>query len=173
VLETITPADALTILQRLLEGDAEMAKRIEDVALEILRGVNIDSVTSEVQTELESLHVEDVWDASGSTSHGYVDPGDAAWQMFEDALSPFQEQVEKYKRLSMHQEAKLCCMGILKGICDFDKESSTEYKDWAIDAPAEFFSTILDDWRKRTNKRTELAEMNEFIRENCPEWQRG
>jgi hypothetical protein len=170
ILETMTPADALTILRRLAEQDVQMAKRFEDAAMEILRGVDVDGVASEVQMELESLIVEDVWDASGSTSRGYVDPGDAAWQMFEDALEPFQEQVEKYKRLSMNQEAKFFCMGILKGIYDFHKESSTEYKDWAIDAPGEFFSIILDDWRESTKKRKDLVEMDEFMESNCADW---
>ena len=170
ILETITPADALTILRRVAEQDVEMTKRFENAAMEMLRVVDMESVASQVQMELESLDVEEVWDHSGSTSHGYVDPGDAAWQMFEDALAPFQEQVEKYNRLSMDQEAKFCCMGILKGIYDFDKESSTEYKDWTVDAPAEFFTMVLDDWRKGTKKRKDLAEMNEFMKRNCPDW---
>jgi hypothetical protein len=170
ILETITAADALAILRRLVERDAQMAKQIEDVAIEIFSDVDIDSVASEVLWELESLNVEDVWDCSGSTRDGYVDPGDAAWRMFEDALLPFQEQAEKYMQLSMNQEAKLVCMGILKGIYDFHKESESEYKDWAVDAPAEYFHAVLHDWQKSTNKRSDLAEMKRFTEKNCPAW---
>ena len=39
-------------------------------------------------------------------------------------------------------------MDILKGICKFEKYSTSEYKDWAIDAPADFFGHVLDDWKK-------------------------
>ena len=170
IVETITAADALAILRRLVERDAQMAKQIEDVAIEIFSDVDIDSVASEVLWELESLNVEDVWDRSGSTRDRYVDPGDAAWRMFEDALLPFQEQVEKYRQLSMNQEAKLVCMGILKGIYDFHKESDPEYKDWAVDAPAEYFHAVLHDWQKSTNKRSDLAEMKRFTEKNCPAW---
>ena len=173
VVETITPTDALAILRCLAEQDAEMAKRIEDGAMEILRGVDVNSVASEVQMELEFLRVEDVWDASGKTWCGYVDPGDAAWTMFEGALKPFQEQLEKYQRLSMNNEAKILCMGILKGIYDFDKESKTEYKDWAVDAPGEFFRMVLDDWREWAKNRKDLVEMDTFIKRHCPDWARS
>jgi len=170
ILEKITATDALAILRRLVEQDAQMAKQIEDVAIEIFSDVDIDSVALEVLWELESLNVEDVWDRSGSTRDGYVDPGDAAWRMFEDALLPFQEQVEKYRQLSMNQEAKLVCMGILKGIYDFHRESESEYKDWAVDAPVEYFHTVLHDWNKSTKKRRDLAEMQRFTEKNCPAW---
>ena len=170
ILEAITAEDAVTILRHLAENDADMAKRIEDVAMELFSGVDADDIASQVQMELESLNVEDVWDRSGSTSQGYVDPGDASWQMFEEALEPIEEQLNKYKELSMDTEAKLLCMGMLKGIYDFANESNTEYKDWAVDAPGEFFMIVLDDWRNWTKKRKDLAEMDEFIEKHCPEW---
>jgi hypothetical protein len=42
-----------------------------------------------VTDELESLDVDDIFDKSGARRDGYVDPGDAAFQMFEEALAPF------------------------------------------------------------------------------------
>ena len=78
--------------------------------------------------------------------------------------------IEKCKQLSMNKEAKIVCMGVLSGIYDFHRESSTEYKDWAVDAPAEFFRTILDDWRRSTKKPKDLAEMDAFIENRCPDW---
>ena len=120
--------------------------------------------------ELESLNIEDVWDRTGATSQGYVDPGEAPWQVFEEALERFEEQLNKYKELSMDREAKLLCMGMLTGIYDFGNESNTEYKDWAVDAPGEFFTLVLDDWKNWIKKRKDLAEMDEFIEKHCPEW---
>ncbi len=170
ILEAITPEDAVMILRHLAENDAELAKRMQDVAMELFSSVDVDDIASQVQMELESLNVEDVWDRSGSTSQGYLDPGDASWEMFEETLEPFEEQLNKYKDLSMDTEAKLLCMGMLKGIYDFGNESNTEYKDWAVDAPGEFFMIVLDDWRNWTKKRKELAEMDEFIEKHCPMW---
>jgi hypothetical protein len=90
--------------------------------------------------------------------------------MFEEALKPFQDEVDKYKQLSMLQQADLACQGILKGIYDFDKESATEYKEWVVDAPSEFFRGVLDDWKRLFTARPPFPRMIAFLRTHCPDW---
>ena len=90
--------------------------------------------------------------------------------MFEEALKPFLDEVEKCKRLSMFKEADLFVKGVLKGIYDFDRESSSEYKDWAVDAPGEYFGFILGDWKKQHEGRQAIDDMRKFIEKNCPDW---
>ena len=170
VLESITGTDALAILQVLAERHEHLAQEIEAVAKELLSPVEIDDVAAHVQMELEFLQVEDVWARSGATRDGYVDPGEAAWDMFEEALKPFQDEVEKYKQLSMLEEAALTCQGLLKGIYHFHKESSTEYKEWATDAPGTYFSMILDDWQKLFAGQPPRSGMQAFLQTHCPDW---
>ncbi len=172
ILDTITAADALTILRHLAEQDEKMAERIADVAMELLCGTDLDveGIAADVQSELESLHVEDVWDRSGTKRDGYVDSGEAAWEMFEEALQPFREEMERYKQLSMRREVKLYCMGILKGLYVFKKESKTEYKDWAVDAPWEYFRRLRREWQEWTKSQKDLAAMDKFVSQNCPDW---
>jgi len=55
--------------------------------------------------------------------------------MFEEALAPFLQYMERYRMLGLPERASACCLGILQGIYDFDEESSTQYKEWAVDAP--------------------------------------
>lgn len=170
ILESITGNNALSILKVLAQRDVNMKRTIENIAMEVLSGVNVDEIAVQVQTELEFLQVEDVWARAGAAEYGYVDPGDAAWEMFEEALRPFREEVEKYKQLLMSKEGMLFCQGILKGIYDFDKDSSTEYKDWAVDAPCEYFGIVLDDCKKLCKGRTPLAGMRDFLETHCPDW---
>lgn len=170
VLEAITGSDALSILKLLAERDDRLAETIETTAREVLGQEEVEDVAREVQMELELLDVEEVWDRSGATRYGYVDPGDAAWQMFEDALKPFEDGLEKYKRLSMSTQARSYCEGILKGIYNFHQDSSTEYKDWAVDAPGEFFGHILDEWKSLFKGRPPLSEMEKFLHANCTDW---
>ena len=40
--------------------------------------------------------VEEVWDQAGRTRYGYDEPGEAADQMIEEALAPFQMVVVIY-----------------------------------------------------------------------------
>jgi len=170
VLESITGSDALSILKLLAERDDKLAEAIDATARELLGQVDTEDVATDVQMELEFLDVEEVWDSSGATRDGYIDPGDAAWQMFEDALQPFEDELEKYKRLSMSTQARSCCEGILKGIYDFHQDSSTEYKDWAVDAPGEFFGQVLDEWKSLFRGRPPILEMEKFLHAHCSDW---
>ncbi len=170
ILESITGSDALSILKLLAERDDKLVEVIDAIARELLGQADAEDVATDVQMELELLEVEEVWDRSGATRDGYIDPGDAAWQMFEDALKPFEEAVEKCTRLSMSTQARSYCEGILKGIYDFHRDSSTEYKDWALDAPDEFFAQVLDEWKSLFKGRPPLLEMEKFLHAHCPDW---
>ena len=148
IFDEIGADDALAILRLLAKEDSKIAKRIEHIAIEYLSDVDIEDIASEVYFELDSIEVEEVWDRSGRTRNGYVEPTEMAVLMFEDALEPFVDEMKKYQRLSMFVEAKNYCIGILRGICRFEEESTSEYKDWAVDAPAEFFGWVLNGWKE-------------------------
>ena len=163
VLDRINEHDALLILKALANEDRSIARRIEQIALEYLRDIDVESVASQVYHALEGIEVEDLWEQSGSTRYGYVEPSDRAWEMFEEALEPFTNEMNKYFDLSLDNEAKNYCMGILKGINQFDRESTSEFKDWAEDAPDEFFERVLDDWKKACKTPQHLQEMEDFI----------
>ena len=156
------------MLHQLVATSPAIRKKAEEIASTLLVDVDLEEVAQEVLLELDSLVVEDVWDNSGSTRDGYVDPGDCAWQMFEDALEPFLQQLQKCQNLSMNDQAKLYCMGILEGIHRFETESESEYKDWAVDAPGEYFVRIYDIWKKEVKNKKEVAEVRKFIKDLAP-----
>ncbi len=170
IFKIITPDDAFEILHTLAKEDANIAKRIEQLAMEYLSDVQVDEVAGNVYSALDALEVEDLWDSSGSTWDGYVDPAERSWEMVEEALEPFWDELEKYQKLSLTTEAKFHCMGILQGIHQFEKESNSEFKDWAVDAPGEYFGTTLEKWRDGCESQEELTEMEEFIQAECPKW---
>jgi hypothetical protein len=170
VLESITGDDALAILKALAASDRRLALEIEAIAKERFSSVEMDAIAADVMMGLESLVVEDVFDRSGSKRDGYVDPGEAAWEMFEEALQPTWDEVGKYQQLSMLHEADVVCQGILKGIYDFEQECSSEYKELAVDAPAEYFGRVLDDWKKLFGQRPPVDRMTEFLKTHCSAW---
>lgn len=118
MLESLSGPDALSILKMLAERDTSFAEAIDAAAEELLTGVEVESVAADVRSALESLEPEDVWDRSGRTREGYVEPSEAAWEIFDEALRPFRQELEKYLNLAMAEEADRQCQGILKGIHD-------------------------------------------------------
>ncbi len=163
VLDKISGHDALLILKALANEDRSIAKRIEQIALEYLRDIDVENVASQVYYALEGIEIEDLWEQSGSMRYGYVDPSERAWEMLEEALEPFTNELNKYLDLSLENEAKNYCAGILKGINQFGKESSSQLKDWAEDAPDELFERVLDDWKKVCKTPEHIQEMEDFI----------
>ena len=169
-LDAISGTDAMEILRVLADRDKELSKEIDVIAKNLLDDVSIDEVADCVQAELESLAVEDVWDRSGARRDGYVDTGETAWQMFEAALEPFRDDMLKYQKLSMFEQAEAVCLGILKGVYDFQWYSKTEFKDWAVDAPAECFWTYLGAWKEDFKQRSSSARINQFLTQHCLKW---
>jgi len=162
ILATISPAEASAVLNELAK-DPQIRKRAEEIALAVVGDVNIDAVAEDVFYELDSIAVEDVWDNSGATRDGYVEPGEYAWQLFENALQPFEEHLERCQSLSLVKQAKHQCMGILKGIWRFEVESKSEFKDWAGDAPGENMVRLFEEWKKKSNNPKDIEEVKRFM----------
>jgi hypothetical protein len=170
LLESLSGSDALSILKILADRDERLAGEIYAVAGELLGEVNVAEVAASVKDELESLDVDDIFDKSGARRDGYVDPGEAAFQMFEEALAPFLLDVERYRTLGRPEEASAYCLGILKGIYGFDKDSSTQYKEWAVDAPEEYFGQVVDAWERIYHGRPAPLKMENLVKEHCPDY---
>lgn len=162
--------DALAVLHKLAGEDKNIAKKIKHIIEDFLDEVDSESVAYDVQSDLEMIDVEDVWDRSGSTRDGYIEPTEMAWEMFEEALEPHENQLKKYREFSKHDQAARYCMGILKGIYLFEKESTTEYKDWTVDAPGEYFSSTYENWKKSCRDQNLKSKVKDFIKSECPDW---
>jgi hypothetical protein len=170
ILESLTGSDALSILRILADSDERLAREIDAVAGDLLGEVDVAGMAENVKDELESLDVDDIFDKSGAQRDEYVDPGEAAFQMFEEALAPFLQDIERYRTLGLSEQASACCLGILQGIYDFDRDSSTQYKDWAVDAPEEYFGQVTDAWVNIHHGKPPLSKLEGFVKEHCPHY---
>jgi hypothetical protein len=168
ILNVITPDQAVSVLKELAATDPEIRKKARAIARKLVSDVDVEEIAEEVFCELDSIAVEQVWDRSGSKRDGYVDSGDAAWQLFEEALTPFLDSLRRCQRLGLTAQAMHHGMGILKGIYRFEKESDSEFKSWAVDAPGEYFASTYREWRKGTTSRQEVAAVRRFVKTFCP-----
>lgn len=170
ILNDISSKYAYEFLTRLANEDANISERIKELALEYLVEVDLDDIAENVFYDLNHLQVEDVWDNSGGTRHGYVDPNELASEMFEEAIEPYVEEMRKCLTLLRYEEAALHCQGILKGIYKFEKEATTEFKDWATDDPHTYFIQVFDEWKKGNKNPEQLEEIQTFLKTNIHKW---
>lgn len=170
ITELLTPEEALVILKKLAEENKNICAEIERVANELRCEINPDKIAGDVFSELNSIAVEDVWDSSGNTGFGYIEPGERAWEMVEEVLEYYLEKMRKYRDMSMALEERIYCMGILKGLYRYEKESDSEFRNWADDAPGEYFERILNNWIENCTQQDSVSEMKEFVKRECPDW---
>lgn len=162
ILDTIEPSEALQILKILCQEDTSIKKRVEDMFLNQIRGVDVSEIADEVFSDLDSLDVEDLWDRSGSHRDGYTDPGDAALEMIEEVIEPHLKDMQRLHSLGMLREEMRYCMGVISGLHMFENKATTEFKDWAVDMPGELASDILMEWKKSCHSPDLLTEMEKF-----------
>lgn len=170
IIDQLSPNDALAILKTLARDDELIAARIAGIATAYLSDVDPEEVAFVLYDELNSLKVEEVWDRAGPKRHGYVDPGKAADQMIEEAIEPYLEELEKYWALGMNTEANRMCMGLLLGLYRFKRESTSEFKDWASDAPGAFANAVADAWQAGSPSRTDVKALKAFIEDELYGW---
>lgn len=148
ILNKISPSEALEILKQIAKTDKKLKKRIIELAEELFRNVDVEAVCDEVFDALDGIDVHELWDRAGPKTDGYTSLEDMALEMFEESLEPFLQELYRLFDLKMHQEAKLYCMGILKGIYQYEEDSGSEFKDWT----------------------TDVKEMKNFLSKECHNW---
>ena len=72
--------------------------------------------------------------------------------------------------MGMPREAKELCKGVLKGLYEYARNASTPFSKYAMDAPAEMFGWILDEWKKKNRNKANQVEMKEFLDKECSDW---
>jgi hypothetical protein len=169
IFEKISPNEALEILRQIAKKDKNLRKKITELAEDLFRDVDVDDICEAVFDALDGIDVHELWDRAGPKTDGYTSPEDMSVEMFEEALESFVKEMERLLNLKMLQEAKLYCMGILKGIYQYEEDSESEFKDWASDVPGESFGYILRKWGKDRNNK-DKKEMKDFIKKEFPTW---
>ena len=111
IIDHLSLNDAHAILRRLAAQDEEIAEETVALALAYLSGVDAAQVCASLRFDLESLTREEVWDRAGNTRYGYVETGEAAEEMIEEVLAPYLDEMRKYYKTGLAEEARQMCIG--------------------------------------------------------------
>ncbi len=170
LLNKLSSDEALEILKVLAKNDKQIKEKILSIAEKMIKDIEYDSISDDVFWTLDGIDVHELWNSSGPTVDGYISTEERAFEMIEEEIEPFRSEVFRFLELGMHREAKSYCMGVLKGIYMYEHDSKSEFKDWATDFSGEYFRTLLDEWKKRSKKKSDIKEMDAFLTEECENW---
>ena len=158
-IQSLNAEEASQVLKILLKDNPDLIKKVYDIAMIVTGDVDVDEIMDEVFYELDALDVDDLYSRSGKTRYGYVEPHDESWEMFEEALQPFIDEMKKNQQRALPVLAKTYCIGIIKGLMMYEKESSSDFADWVTDAPGEYVDTVIKEWKKGDPSNEDIAEV--------------
>lgn len=170
ILSHIKGSEALLILKDLVRENKELEERIKELAYTYLQGVEMEDVAEEVLDDLECLELEELWDEPGMTDHCCLEPKEFADEILAHTILHHMEEMNRYLNLNMGEEARDYCLGILKGLNQYQKESSSILKDLTLEGPRYYIKEILEEWKKREKDPYLLKSFDERLREEFPDW---
>ena len=146
-IESLTADEAARVLDDLLDNNPDLIKKAYDAAMKMAGDVNADAIMDDVFDKLNEL--DDISSRCGRTRYGYVEPGEAAWEMFGEAVNPFIDEMKKAQKHGLPAAAKAHCIGIIKGLWKYEEEATTDFADWVEDAPGEYVDAVVKDMEER------------------------
>jgi hypothetical protein len=106
ILEQISGEEALEILRLLSAQDQDIENRIEELAENILKDVDLEEVSDEVFFDLDDIDVHDLLDQSGARSDGeYTSTEEMAYEMMENELKPHINNFIRLHNLGLERES--------------------------------------------------------------------
>jgi len=158
-IEELNTTETLLVFRTLLEDHPDLVAKAYNIAIKALGDTNAIEVADDVYSDLDMLDVDELHSRSGRTRHGYNDPIDVAWEMFEEAMDPHVEQMKKLQKRGLSAAAKNYCIGIIQGLHQFEKDAASDLMDWLEDAPGEFIYTVVEEWKKGNPSDEDIAEV--------------
>jgi hypothetical protein len=158
-IQNLNADEASQVLKDLLDSNPDLTKKAYEIAMKVAGDVGVDGIMNDVFFELDGLDMDELNSRSGSTRYGYVDPYDAIWEMFEEALVPFIDEMKKNQQRALLAAAKTYCIGIVKGLRKYEESSNSDIKDWLSDAPGEYVDTVVKEWKEGNPNDEDIAEV--------------
>ncbi len=168
------------MLWHLLANHPEIEEEAAELALSLLQGTSFDAVADDVDEAVRSLGIEELYAGAGERAWGYFEPADAAWQVLEEKIQPFLEEIRRRAALGLNDEVLEFTKGVVLGFYRVDVEDRCEAVEHAPDFAAEYACKAVDLWRKtrpsggkvgQAGRTTRRTFPRDFVRECLPEWE--
>ena len=164
---------------RLVALHPELLGEAEAMAQALLCDVSFETVAEEVEAALRLPGLDELNERAGSSRWGYTSPDEAAWELLEEALQPFVDEMKRYLGLGMAEPALEMCQGILLGLYRLRDARDHEVLAWAPEFPLETATTVLKTWSQGGRAKDSASRDSgrvrtlpaKFVAKHLPEWQ--
>jgi hypothetical protein len=173
ILDRLAGEEAKVVLRQLLERHSELCPEAENIATALVSSQSAEEIAAEVSGALRGVDLDALNGRAGKHSSRYVEPGEAAVELLEEAIEEWVEDMKRHIDLNMMPAAQTICAGIVAGLYACRKTSSDGALGWAPDFPAEHAGFIVQELLQLSRYKLTAAEQNEFVQrlaDGAPEW---
>jgi len=161
------------VLAQLLESHPDLRGETNVIAKSLLGDVSAEVTSKEVAKQVRDLGVDRLWGRTGRKPWGYVEPGEAAWELLEQAVESVQNDMKRRMRAGMESAAEMLCQGVVLGLYRVEQSGGGEVVDCAPDFPLETaaytVSTLVEMYPK-SRRRAAGRRIIEGVEQRCGEW---
>ncbi len=167
-LDALTWQERASLLEELLAARPELREQAETMARSRLVNEDRAGVADDVESTLRGFDIDELNGRAGyHPGRGYVDPGEAAYEILDEALQPFVDDLTRRGELGMTAAAVELAVGILVGLYACRHTGSESLLEYAADYPGERVADVLERCAKL---RLELPDHD--LEQLMPEWTR-
>ncbi len=171
LLARLDSAESAGVLRALLQRHPELVAEAGDIARAAVAGVDADAVAEEVEQAVLTIDEDDLGARSGRHAWGYVEPSEAAWELLQEAVEPFLEEVKRLVDLGFEAAAGETCAGIVLGLYRCRGKRGDQALAWAEDFPEEAACQAADTLARRSREKHRRAwRLPEAFGPRVPEW---
>lgn len=145
VLGALTDAEKAEVLDLLVADNPSISRDAASHSRAQLGEIVIEDVAGDVSAALLALEQNDLANRAGGTRHGYVEPTEAAWQLLEEALKPWLEDIGRRAALGLRDGALDLAIAVLGGLQSVDGRTDEErLLSWAPDFAFEAAHSVVN-----------------------------
>jgi len=161
------------VLDQLLIRHPDLRDEANNIASNLLSEISVEAVSEEITDLILSVGLDVLGNRAGKQPWGYVEPGQAAWEVLEERIEGIQKEMEKRMQVRQERSAEQLCQGIVIGLYDAMASKCDGALAWAPDFPAEAAAQTLSNLIKRyppNRRRAAARRIITGIGEQAQEW---
>lgn len=171
VLDGLTAEESQDVLRLLLGRHPELVEEAEGLAVEVASGVDREAVAGDLVMSVGLLTLAELSGRAGRQAYGYVEPSEAAWEILEEVVEVFHEDIVRLAGLGLEDGARATCEGVLLGLYRLREDEDHDVLGYAGDFPEEAAGWTLERWRKAKGPEKGRRVLGDgFVEEVVPEW---
>ena len=136
-LDHLGPTECAQVLRELLSRHGDLRGEANKIAESLIDDVSVEAVAEDIVFLAGSIGMEEIGSRAGKHSWGYVEPGEAAWELLEESIEGTRADMKRRVEAGMKPAAEKICQGIVIGLHEVDGTNSDGALGWAPDFPAE------------------------------------